>query len=162
MSPALHSRAVQDATLCLPVVDGRVLLIRKKRGVGAGRYNGPGGEIEPGETPRECIHREVTAELRIGLSSARKVGELDFLFGDDPFTFVHVYRADGVSGTPEETAEADPAWFDADEMPYDEMWPDDRYWVPKLLDGETFIGRFRFDDAGEDLLGWAMRTGVDF
>lgn len=162
MPLASYPHLVQGATLCLPVVDGRVLLIRKKRGVGAGLYNGPGGKIEPGETPRECIHREVHEELRVGLSGVEKVGELDFVFGDEPFMFVHVYRADDVTGEPEETPEADPEWFDPEEIPYDEMWPDDRYWVPKLLDGETFTGRFRFDDDGDELLGWALWTDVEF
>jgi 8-oxo-dGTP diphosphatase len=162
MPLASYSCGVQDATLCLPVVDGRVLLVRKKRGVGAGLYNGPGGKIEPGETPRECIHREVNEELRVGLSGVEKVGELDFVFGDEPFMFVHVYRASDISGEPEKTEEAEPQWFDTDEIPYDEMWPDDRHWMPKLLAGETFCGRFRFDDDGDELLGWAMRTDVEF
>ena len=45
-------------TLLFVVKDGRVLLIRKKRGLGAGNINGPGGHIEAGETPIECAIRE--------------------------------------------------------------------------------------------------------
>lgn len=57
----------QEATIC-HLLDGdlgtapqgveRVLLMRKKRGVGAGLYNGPGGKVEPDESPRECAVRE--------------------------------------------------------------------------------------------------------
>lgn len=147
------------ATLLFPVVDGAVLLIRKRRGVGAGLYNGPGGKLEPGETPRECAVRETREEVRARPVGVSKLGELDFVFGDDPFTYVHVYRADGLAGTPQETPEADPAWFPVDDVPYDEMWPDDRHWLPHLLDGEPFFGRFLFDADGDVIREWTLDTG---
>ncbi|USZ75296.1 hypothetical protein NGM07_17915 [Halorussus vallis] len=71
-----------------------------------------------------------------------KVGEFRFVFGDDPRMFVHVFRAERFSGTPEESEEADPEWFDYDAVPCDGMWEDDRYWIPYLFDGETFAGEF--------------------
>ncbi|MFP6630384.1 MAG: NUDIX domain-containing protein, partial [Myxococcota bacterium] len=46
-------------TLCFVIRDGRILLIRKKRGLGAGKIVGPGGRVEPGETPLACAIREV-------------------------------------------------------------------------------------------------------
>jgi 8-oxo-dGTP diphosphatase len=148
------------ATLLFPVVDGEVLLIRKKRGVGAGLYNGPGGKVEPGETPRECAVREPREEVRARPTGVEKLGELDFRFGGDPFTYVHVYRADGLRGAPQETPEADPEWRPVDALPYDEMWPDDRHWLSHLLAGEPFHGRFRFDDDGDELRSWDLETGA--
>ena len=44
-----------------------------------------------------------------------------------------------------ETAEAIPRWTDLDRIPYDEMWADDRIWLPLMLRGEAFSGRFIFD-----------------
>ena len=149
------------ATLCFPVVGSEVLLIYKKRGIGAGLYNGPGGKVESGETPKECAVRETREEVRAVPRDVRKLGELDFRFGDDPFTYVYVFRADALEGTPEETPEARPEWVSPDEIPYDEMWEDDRYWLPHLLDGEPFRGWFQFDDEGEQLLTWDLETGVD-
>jgi mutator protein MutT len=147
------------ATLLFPVVDGEVLLIRKKRGVGAGLYNGPGGKVEDGETPRECAVRETREEVRARPVGVRKLGELDFRFGRDPFTYVHVFRADELRGDPEETPEADPEWVAVEAVPYDEMWPDDRHWLPHMLAGERFHGWFRFDDDGDELLAWELETG---
>jgi 8-oxo-dGTP diphosphatase len=147
------------ATLLFPVVGGEVLLIRKKRGVGAGLYNGPGGKVEPGETARECAVRETREEIRAAPSGVEKRGELAFRFGSDPFTYVHVFRAAGLAGEPSETPEADPEWYPLDGVPYDEMWPDDRYWLPHLLDGERFFGWFQFDDEGDHLLEWTIETG---
>ena len=48
------------ATLMFVVQKGRILLIRKKRGIGAGKVNGPGGKFEPGEDALACVMREVT------------------------------------------------------------------------------------------------------
>ena len=49
---------VERATLMFVIQDGQILLIHKKRGFGKGKINGPGGKMEPGETPRECAIRE--------------------------------------------------------------------------------------------------------
>ena len=151
---------VQHATLCYPVADDRMLLIEKKRGVGEGLYNGPGGKVEPGETPREAVVREVREETQLRVHDPQKAGELEFFFGEEPFMFVHVFRATEFSGEPEESPEARPEWFGVDEVPYDEMWPDDRYWLPELFDGETFAGTLYFDADGEDLLDWTLDFGV--
>jgi 8-oxo-dGTP diphosphatase len=152
---------MQEATLCYPVDGDRVLLIEKQRGVGDGKVNGPGGKLEPGETPRECVVREVREEVGVDVAPW-KVGELHFTFGDDPFMFVHVYRADDPSGEPEPSAEAEPFWCPVDEIPYDRMWDDDRYWVPHLLDGTKFRGDAVFDADGDELLDWELETGVEF
>ena len=61
------------ATLMFVVQDGKILLIRKKRGIGAGKVNGPGGKFEPGETALQCVLREVREES--GLTEVRPVSE---------------------------------------------------------------------------------------
>ena len=59
--------ATDIATLVFVLRDNEVLLIRKKRGLGAGKINGPGGKLEAGETPRQCALREVREELCISV-----------------------------------------------------------------------------------------------
>ncbi|MFC3478504.1 8-oxo-dGTP diphosphatase [Halobacterium litoreum] len=151
---------MREATLCYPVVDDEVLLIEKRRGVGAGNVNGPGGKLEPGETPRECVVREVREEVAVRVDP-EKMGELHFTFGDDPFMFVHVFRADDPTGDPEPSEEADPFWCPVDDIPYDRMWEDDRYWVPHLLEGTQFRGDAVFDEDGDELLEWDLETDVE-
>jgi 8-oxo-dGTP diphosphatase len=153
---------MQPATLCylLGPDDEEVLLIRKKRGLGEGNYLGPGGKVEEGETPRECVVREVEEEIGVTPRDPEKVGEFEFVFGEASEMFVHVFRAEEFDGTPEESPEADPEWFDYDSLPYDQMWEDDRYWMPHLLDGDTFAGEFVFDEDGDELLEWEVETGV--
>jgi 8-oxo-dGTP diphosphatase len=91
-----------------------------------------------------------------------KIGEFEFIFGDDPRMFVHVFCTEEFAGEPRETAEADPRWFDFEDVPYDEMWEDDRLWMPHLFSGETFAGRFRFDAEGEALVEHDLNVGVEF
>ena len=57
--------AKDPATLVFVVKDGQMLLIRKKRGLGAGKINAPGGRLEPGEAPLEAAIREAQEELCI-------------------------------------------------------------------------------------------------
>ncbi len=143
-------KAVDDATLVFTVVDGQVLLIRKKRGLGAGKINGPGGRLEPGETPLQAAIRETQEELCITPKELEEMGELFFQFVDGYSIHVWVYHASSYDGKPTETDEAIPHWFQVDKIPYDEMWADDRVWLPRMLAGEHFKGRFIFD--GDEML----------
>ncbi len=133
------------ATLMFVVKEGRILLIEKKRGHGEGKVNGPGGKIDPGETPLECAVRETEEELHISVKDARKVGELWFQMSDYPSILCHVFMAGEYVGTPTETEEAVPLWTPLDEIPYDRMWEDDRHWLPLMLEGGTFLGKFVFE-----------------
>lgn len=137
---------VDKGTILFVIIEDQILLIHKKRGLGAGKINGPGGRLDDGETPFECAVREVEEELRISPSGVDEVGELQFQFVDGYSIHVWVFRASGFAGTPEETDEADPLWASIDEIPYDRMWPDDRIWLPLLLEKRPFLGRFVFDD----------------
>ncbi len=133
------------ATLVFVVEADRVLLIRKKRGLGAGKINGPGGRLEPGETLLECAVREIQEELCITPRQLERRGEMRFQFVDGYSIHVHAFRAAGYEGEPTETEEATPLWFHRSEIPYDQMWEDDILWVPHLLGGGRFEGRFLFE-----------------
>jgi 8-oxo-dGTP diphosphatase len=146
------------ATLMFIVKDGHILLIEKKRGLGAGKINGPGGKIEPGETPLQAVIRETQEELLITPHSPRKLGELRFSMTMCPDILCHVYRADDFSGTPTETEEAVPVWTPLREIPYSRMWQDDRQWLPLLLDEQTFLGCFIFED--EEMRWSDLQTGM--
>jgi 8-oxo-dGTP diphosphatase len=149
----------QIATLCYIVQDGEALLIEKKRGVGSGLYNGPGGKIEEqDDSPREGARREVIEEVDVKPGELEKVGEIDFIFGEQPFQRVHVFRTDTYTGTPKETEEAIPEWFDIEEMPYDTMWEDDRYWMPLMFEGLGFQALFEFDSDGDELQDWVIES----
>ncbi len=139
-----HWQATDQATLIFVRAAGKVLLIRKKRGLGAGKINGPGGKLEKGESIQQCAHREIKEELCIDVTESVCVGRLRFQFTDAYSLDVHVFIASAFAGTPQETAEAEPLWFGESEIPYDQMWADDRLWLPRVLAGETVDGRLIF------------------
>jgi 8-oxo-dGTP diphosphatase len=149
------------ATILFVVRDGRILLIRKKRGLGAGKINGPGGKLDPGETPFACAVRETLEELGVTPLGVEQRGLLRFQFTDGLAILGHVFLARDCDGEPRETAEAVPLWTPIDAIPYTEMWADDEIWMPWLLDGQRFSGRLLFD--GDAMLGHAFeRLPGDF
>jgi 8-oxo-dGTP diphosphatase len=124
---------------------GRVLLMEKKRGLGAGLINAPGGRVEPGETPRQAAVRETVEELCVRPREARWCGEHRFQFRDGYAIWVHIYQSAGADGEAQETPEAVPCWVAEDAIPYGRMWADDALWLPLLLRGERFSGRWIFE-----------------
>ena len=138
------------ANLLFIVREKKILLIRKKRGFGAGKINGPGGKVDPGETPLQSALRETFEELGIKPLGAEERGELHFQFRDGYSLYCSVFLAHDFEGEPQETGEAVPLWTPLDAIPYGEMWADDRHWLPLLIGGAHFTGYFEFD--GEELL----------
>ena len=149
-------RAVDRATLTFVLQDGQVLLIRKKRGLGAGKVNGPGGRLEPDEEPVDCAVREVEEELGITPLGLEYRGENLFQFTDGYSIHVYAFTATGYEGDIRETEEATPMWTNLDAIPYDEMWEDDRLWLPHSLSGLTPQGRYIFD--GDRMLDWELEV----
>lgn len=138
--------ATDPATLVYIVKDGNVLLIRKKRGLGAGKINAPGGRLEAGESIEDCAIRETQEELCITPLDLHYVGDNRFQFVDGYSLHAHVYLATDFTGTPTETDEAIPLWYPITGIPYDEMWEDDRLWVPLVFRRQRFSARYIFDN----------------
>jgi len=147
-----------EATLCFVFEDDKVLLIEKKRGVGEDLFNGPGGKVEENESPRECAIRETKEEVNIKPHNLEKIGEIEFIFGEKPFMFVHVFKTEKYTGKPRESEEARPEWFKTSQLPFEEMWPDDKYWIPKMLNEEKFEARFYFDKDGDEIINHSFNS----
>jgi len=138
-------KPVDVATLCFVLREGEILLIRKKRGLGAGKINGPGGRLESGESIRACAVREVQEELGVTPTGLAAMGEQRFQFVDGYSIHVHVFLASGCIGQARESDEAIPRWTPLDAIPYGEMWADDAIWLPRTLAGTPCSGRYVFD-----------------
>jgi len=141
---------VDVATLCFIRKEGRLLLIHKKRGLGKGKINAPGGRVEKGETLEETAVRETQEEVGLTPLGLVFAGRLDFVFTDAYSLQAHVFTATDATGALTETDEATPFWCDENAIPYDKMWSDDRLWIPLMLEGKTFEAQFVFD--GEQML----------
>lgn len=126
-----------------------ILLAMKKRGFGEGKYNGIGGKVEKEETIEQAAIREWQEEIGVTPKDIQPVATLDFSFPlkhkMQGWNKVHVFISEQWEGHPTETEEMKPEWFKISEIPYDNMWVDDRYWLPDVLAGRTLTADFSFD-----------------
>lgn len=149
-------QAKDPATLVFVIEDGKILLIDKKTGLGKGKVNGPGGKVEQGESPEDCAIRECQEELSITVSDLQYCGQHRFQFVDGYSIHVWVYCTANYEGIPTESIEARPLWVDLDKIPYKQMWEDDEIWLPMMLRGEKFQGRWIFD--GDKMIDYELLT----
>ena len=127
--------------------DGKILLGMKKRGFGVGRWNGFGGKVEKGEFIEDAAKREVFEEIGVQVVDFEKVGILEFEFQKNPEILeTHIFRVNQFNGTPTESEEMKPQWFDVKNIPFNGMWSDDKYWVPLFLEGKKFKGHILFGE----------------
>ena len=138
-------KPTEYANLCFIMRDGKILLIRKKRGLGAGKINGPGGRLEAGETALAAAIRETQEAVGVTPTGLEEIGELFFQFLDGYKLHVAVFAANDCHGELCETVEATPLWCAIESIPYHEMWEDDAHWLPLLLKRKKFRCYFVFD-----------------
>uniref|UniRef100_A0A2K5Q9K5 Nudix hydrolase domain-containing protein n=1 Tax=Cebus imitator TaxID=2715852 RepID=A0A2K5Q9K5_CEBIM len=100
---------------------------------------------------------ELQEESGLTVDALHKVGQIVFEFvGEPELMDVHVFCTDSVQGTPVESDEMRPHWFQLDQIPFKDMWPDDSYWFPLLLQKKKFHGYFKFQ--GQDtILDYTLR-----
>lgn len=143
-------RPKERCTLMFIKDNDKILLIHKKTGMGAKLINGPGGKIEEGELPLQAAIRETWEETQICPIGPYHAGTLNFAFDNGYDMQVEVFVAESHAGVAAETDEAVPFWCSIDNIPYDQMWPDDRFWWPLMLDGIKFKCYCKF--SGQELI----------
>lgn len=108
-----------------------------------------GGKPDAGETIEQTAIRECSEEITVTPKDLVHVATLDFYFPPDKSDWnqqVLVYLSSSWQGEPSETEEMKPQWFKVADVPYDQMWEDDKDWLPQVLDGKFVRATFHFDD----------------
>jgi len=147
------------------VRDGeRLLLIHKKRGLGTGKVNAPGGRVEPGETWEEAGRRETREETGLTPGTLAEAARLRFQFADGYSLEARVFVGSGWTGQLTACDEADPFWHPAAALPWGKMWADDSLWLPPVLAGKAAEARFLFDgdamlEAWVEVRPWGALNG---
>jgi 8-oxo-dGTP diphosphatase len=148
--------------------DELLLLFRnkKKKDFHAGKYVPIGGRIEPGETPLECVIREVKEETGYHLNP-QDLNFKGYIYFDEinrdlesnedipGFNIVvFVYTTTSVKSKQVTiNSEGDLQWFPTDEIPFEKMWEGDRIFTPILLKNSKPIeAKFLYE--GEKLVDW--------
>lgn len=128
--------------------NGEILLGLKKRGFGVNKWNGFGGKVEPEETIIEAAARELLEEccVKVNTKDLKNIGHLEFTFQGEPLMMdVRVYSTNVYEGIPKETEEMAPKWLKHEDIPYNDMWPDDKLWFPYMFQNKLFYGKFNYE-----------------
>lgn len=132
-------------TLCLIHKHPNILLGMKKRGFGQGRWNGFGGKVNEGESIEDAAKRELLEESGIVADKLCQLGVINFSWqGKEDILQVNIFKTIDFSGKEKESDEMNPKWFNIKDIPYDKMWPDDKYWMGLFLENKKFKGEFLF------------------
>ena len=141
-----------------------VLLGYKKTGLGTGKVVAPGGHVEPGESPAEAAAREVKEEtgIRVAAGSLTRAAYVTFLFPAHPSwdMDVEIFTSADWAGEPSESDEIRPHWFAVGALPFDRMWQDAPYWLPRVLAGERLTATFSYADDNEAIAAHSVTAGL--
>jgi 8-oxo-dGTP diphosphatase len=134
------------ATLCYIKQDGKTLMIhrtKKENDIHAGKWNGLGGKFQPGETPEECVIREVFEESGLKIHQPELRGILTFPnFAKDEDWYAFVFVANQFEGKLIDSPEGSLKWIADEEVINLNLWEGDRLFLPYLEGSDFFSGKF--------------------
>lgn len=136
------------ATLCYIKKNGRTLMlhrVKKKDDVHEGKWNGLGGKFEAGESPEDCVIREVLEESGLKIKSPALKGVLTFPgFAKDEDWYVFVYTASRFTGRLIDSPEGNLEWVPDRNLLKLNLWEGDRVFLPLLKRRGHFSGKFHY------------------
>jgi 8-oxo-dGTP diphosphatase len=134
------------ATLCYLKADGKTLMIhriKKENDMHQGKWNGLGGKLDPGESPEECVIREVREESGLVIVKPHLKGVLTFpKFAKNEDWYAFVYLAREFSGYMIDSTEGVLKWIRNDRLLELDLWAGDYIFLPWLEQPGFFSGKF--------------------
>lgn len=138
------------ATLCYVRSQGCTLMIhriKKQNDMHAGKWNGLGGKLEPGETPEECAMREIWEESGIKVKNLHWKGFLTFpQFANQEDWYAFVFIADADQEMIIDSNEGELRWIPNDKILELDLWEGDRIFLPWLDQPRFFSAKFNYQD----------------
>ena len=129
-------------TLCYLEQDGKYLMmhrIKKQQDVNEGKWIGVGGHFLEGESPEECILREVQEETGLTLTRWRFRGIITFQTTGYPPEYIHLFTADAWTGTLQPCDEGVLEWVPIPQVTALNLWPGDRIFLRLLQQDAPFF-----------------------
>jgi len=146
------------ATLCYVKQNGKTLMIhRNKRpnDIHAGKWNGLGGKFEAGESPEDCVIREVREESGLTIRAPHLHGLLTFVNFKGNDWYVFVYTADEFQGElTRDVSEGSLEWIPDGEILRLPLWDSDLVFLPWLNQEGFFSAKFNYD--GEKFVDYTV------
>jgi 8-oxo-dGTP pyrophosphatase MutT (NUDIX family) len=132
------------------IKDDQVLLGKRKSKYAKNKWNGFGGKVEAGEELEQSAVREVYEEcgLKIKEELLNQKAEIIYKEPNSDWSVI-AYTINSYVGIPKETNEMVPKWFNIKNLPWEEMWQNDRIWLEKILkEGKKIKGFVENDEKG--------------
>lgn len=133
---------MEITTLCYIEKDNKYLMlkrVKKKEDINKGKWIGVGGHFEEGESPEECVCREVLEETGLRLKSYKARGILTFVQNKTFTEYIWLFTADEYEGELIECDEGILEWIDKDKLSELELWEGDRIFLELLNTQEEFF-----------------------
>ena len=133
---------MRNTTLCYIEKDGCYLLlhrVKKEHDINRDKWIGVGGGFENGESPEDCLLREVREETGLTLTSYSLRGVITFVTDCQESEYMFLYTADGFSGELTDCEEGTLEWVPKSRI-YDlPIWEGDRVFLRLLESGAPFF-----------------------
>ena len=129
-------------TLCYLERDGKYLMlhrVKKEADINRDKYIGVGGHFAYGESPDECLRREVLEETGLTLRAYRARGIVTFVYGDDVVEYMYLYTADAWEGELSECDEGVLEWVEIDRVCDLPIWEGDKVFFRLLAANAPFF-----------------------
>lgn len=133
---------MKNTTLCYVEQDGKYLMLlrnKKKQDENAGKWIGVGGKFEEGESPQDCLLREVQEETGLRLTQYRFRGIVTFVSDQYETEYMHLFTAYGFEGEIIPCDEGELRWVEKDEVLSLPLWEGDREFLRLLREDAPFF-----------------------
>ncbi len=133
---------MQLTTLCYIEKDESWLMLhrtKKKNDLNQGKWIGIGGHFEPGESPEDCLLREVKEETGLTLTNWQFRGIVTFCQNNSICEYMCLFTADSFEGEQTDCCEGTLAWVPKTEVSSLSLWEGDRIFLALLLTDEPFF-----------------------
>lgn len=150
------------STLCYIEKDGKYLMLHrtvKENDVNKDKWIGVGGHFEYGESPEECLLREVKEETGYTLTSWQYRGIVTFVYGEDVVEYMSLYTAEGFTGESIPCDEGELEWIEKEKISSLELWAGDKIFFRLLEETEGFFSLKLVYDT-QDVLKYAALNGT--
>lgn len=129
-------------TLCYIEKDNKYLMLhrtKKQNDTNSDKWIGIGGKFENGETPLQCVLREVKEETNLTLNTVKFRGIIHFINSFYPDEVMYLFTSNDFSGTVKICDEGDLEWIDRDELYSLTLWEGDKIFLDALKKDDRFF-----------------------